>query len=688
MVPSSLSVYTDHGHRLFNIQKIYPSHVLPFPQALYDYTKQSVEISETRKPGGTGIYRNAWSGALYDFRHKPIRQNAVELFESGLQVSANKPCLGCRPITSQAPLIHALYYKWQTYAEVDVRRRSLGSALEFISQETMGIGEAVLNIGIWGCSSPGLEWQVADLACQAYGKITTILDESWDSDMIVGMTLIFITLNHLPTLLKLSAALKYLRGIIIMENISPETYPIAKGWTNECNLRFFTIFELEKLGRDHIRPPIMPTDAQICTICYTSGATGPAKAAILTHGQIALAVSASEWGLTYKEAGVTLSSLPLSSVHQRLNDLSMLNRGGAIGYSRGNMLDLLEDMQILKPSIWTTVSPVLNRLYQTLSSKIPGLKEKLTPFHSSKNPTPSIWDRMAFTNAKQSLGGNLQAVILAGSPANPETTQSMRMILSCPIYEGYVFGMTETFGPILRTLPHDPNGAGSVGIPLPHMEVKLVDVPQLNLTWQDKPRPRGELCCRSVGLFLGYYQDSLNTDLTLDREGWIHTGDIAEVDIDGRFRILGRKTNIVKFSGGDHVALEQIEGIYSAAPNIRQVFVHGDTSKGYLVALVIPTVDYLCQLGAKFGGENVSPLDRHILNMVVRDKRVKALIQDELHKHANNLGLHDHERIYNIHIMLDMFYSDGGDDEMASLSAMKVNRHVIYSMYQDILNGL
>ncbi|GJJ09132.1 hypothetical protein Clacol_003354 [Clathrus columnatus] len=610
-------------------QKIYPSHVLPFPQALCDYTKQTVEIPETRKPGGTGIYRNAWSGALYDFRHKQIRQNAVELFESGLQVSANKPCLGYRPITSQAPLTHALYYKWQTYAEVDVRRRSLGSALEFISQETMGIGEAVLDIGIWGCNSPGLEWQVADLACQAYGKITTILDESWDSDMIV-----------------------------------------------------------EKLGRDHIRPPIMPTDAQICTICYTSGATGPPKATILTHGQIALAVSASEWGITYKEAGVTLSSLPLSSVHQRLNDLAMLNRGGAIGYSRGNMLDLLEDMQILKPSIWTTVFPVLNRLYQTLSDII----EKLTAFHSSKNPTLSIWDRMTFTNAKQSFGGNLQAVILAGSPANPETTQSMRMILSCPIYEGLSlscrFGMTETFGPILRTLPHDPNGAGTIGIPLPHMEVKLVDVPELNLTWQDKPRPRGELCCRSVGLFLGYYQDSLNTYLTLDREGWIHTGDIAEVDIDGRFRILGRKTNIVKLSGGDHVALEQIEGIYSTAPNIRQAFVHGDTTKGYLVALVVPTVDYLCQLGAKFGGENVSSMDRRILNMVVRDKRVKALIQDELHKHANSLGLDDHERIYNIHIMLDMFYSDGGDDEMASLSAMKVNRHVIYSMYQDILNGL
>jgi long-chain acyl-CoA synthetase len=117
--------------------------------------------------------------------------------------------------------------------------------------------------------------------------------------------------------------------------------------------------------------------------------------------------------------------------------------------------------------------------------------------------------------------------------------------------------MTENCALCTRGLSGDPTSSGTVGPPQPAVEMKLVDVPTMNYTAEDKPFPRGEICCRGPGVFTEYYKgpvglvtacrpsltkdlDEKNTKDAIDAEGWVHTGDVGEIDDYGRFRIIDR----------------------------------------------------------------------------------------------------------------------------------------------------
>lgn len=100
--------------------------------------------------------------------------------------------------------------------------------------------------------------------------------------------------------------------------------------------------------------------------------------------------------------------------------------------------------------------------------------------------------------------------------------------------------MTENCGTCTANYPTDHKAGGTVGPPKPVNEVKLIDVPGMGYTSEDKPYPRGELCVRGANLFVGYYKDDANTKKTVDEEGWVHTGDVAAVDYAGRVAIIDR----------------------------------------------------------------------------------------------------------------------------------------------------
>ena len=100
--------------------------------------------------------------------------------------------------------------------------------------------------------------------------------------------------------------------------------------------------------------------------------------------------------------------------------------------------------------------------------------------------------------------------------------------------------MTENCATSCRTWPGDATSGGTVGAPQPCTELKLVDVPAMNYTAEDKPNPRGEICIRGDHVFTSYYKDEQNTREALDEEGWLHTGDVGELDSYGRVRIIDR----------------------------------------------------------------------------------------------------------------------------------------------------
>lgn len=191
--------------------------------------------------------------------------------------------------------------------------------------------------------------------------------------------------------------------------------------------------------------------------------------------------------------------------------------------------------------------------------------------------------------------------------------------------------------------------------------MKLVDVPVLGYTSEDKPNPRGELCVRGLNIFDHYYKgmsllimivthygpnycglsfaDPENTNNSVDNEGWFHTGDVAEFDSCGRVKIIDRVKNIMKLAQGEYVALEKIENIFSSNPIVAQIYVHGDSLQSYLLAVVVPDPLKLADVASKILGKGVSSQDDQALLDAIKDDRINAYVLSELTKDGKKYGL-------------------------------------------------
>ncbi|GJJ09089.1 hypothetical protein Clacol_003311 [Clathrus columnatus] len=644
----------------------YISWVMLFPSPLL-YTRQTVEVEPSKKDNET-----AQSG-FYDLHSPLARRNVSQLFQSGYQLpksivhpqfksgfkrsnyayinsdphfalhpadedSGSKPCLGHRPLLSLNPLKYASEYVWMTYEDVDRRRRELGSAFKWFFRKlesdgltkkgrnavVVGPGEVKDEMGlemeticVWAVNS--VEWKLVDLACQAYGKVITALYDSSSNDT-VGVVLL-----HSDTELGLYEA-------------QSRTIEIAKSWAKSLGVDIWGIEEFMRIGRQHLSEPIDVAPEAIYSLCYTSGTTGHPKAAILTHGQVALTVSSGSWGIQDHHAGITMSALPLPHVYQRLINNSALNRGGAIGFPIPNPLLFLEDMQLLKPTAIPTVPRVLNRIYQAIMSRFADGSVKASLFHyavkrkieilrsTGRNDHP-VWDKVIFNKIKPLLGGNLTTMACGSAATSPDILDFVRIAFGCQVYN-------ETFALSFRVLPQDPTGSFTVGTLGPSTEAKLVDVAELGYFVRPqrtdssdeskRERPRGELCLRNP--------------------------------------------NITKLSNGEFVALERVESLYSASPVVAQLFVYGDMTRDYLVAIVVPFAT---------SSDTADASSKSADNL-------KTSILLALDEQAKIVGLKRYERIRNIHVTNEMFSVE--DDTLTP--TLKIRRRESYMKYKDVIEEL
>ena len=357
-------------------------------------------------------------------------------------------------------------------------------------------------------------------------------------------------------------------------------------------------------------------------------------------------------------------------------ELNVTATGGLIGYSTGSPLRLIEDIQTLKPNILPSVPRVLNKIYQAIAANLhaPGLKgalfrrgvaAKLERLKRTGDPTHPFWDRIVFNKVREIIGGRVELLGSGSAPLNPEVMDFLKVTLACEVIQGY--GMTENCGTCTRPFPKDPTASGTVGLPQPVNEIKLLDVPNMGYSVLDKPYPRGEICVRGANCFSGYYKSEYPTfsfslalktshvlDLRsnrlvqidpeatremIDEEGWVHTGDIGLIDKVGRLKIIDRAKNIMKLSQGEYVALERIENVYSTCPVVQQIYVHGDSLQSYLVAIVIPDPVVLAKVASEVWRKVVSEKDSKALDEAVRDEKVVKAVLDVLTKDGVRYGL-------------------------------------------------
>lgn len=281
----------------------------------------------------------------------------------------------------------------------------------------------------------------------------------------------------------------------------------------------------------------------IALICYTSGTTGDPKGVMLSFGNITAMANAvwKEVPIFHDEAR-TLVLLPLHHVLPLVGTAfipMVVGCGVAISPSLA-AADIMGTLQRGKIRIMVGVPRLWQTLYRGIKGKIDA-SFVTRALYSLCEKVQSRWlSRLIFTSVHKKMGGHLEYCISGGAALDSDTALGLKT-LGIAVLEGY--GMTET-SPIISFTRPDDIRPGCVGLPMPSVEVKLVD---------------GELCARGKNVMQGYYNRPEETAAVIDSEGFVHTGDLATIDEAGRITITGRKKEIIVLSNGKNVNPVEIE---------------------------------------------------------------------------------------------------------------------------------
>ena len=358
-------------------------------------------------------------------------------------------------------------------------------------------------------------------------------------------------------------------------------------WTLEDN----AIDVLTRLGADisdddleKRRTTATPLD--LATLIYTSGTTGNPKGCMLTHGNFMfeLAVAVDELEELFTADGSTLLFLPLAHVLARIVQVGCVRSRTRLAHS-ASVTTLIPDLGDYRPTFVLAVPRVFEKMFNTASQRATAdgrgrlfdraAETAIAWSRGLDRGGPSLavrarhaaFSRLVYGRLRESLGGECRYAVSGGAPLGDRLGHFYRGI-GLTVLEGY--GLTETTAAITVNTP-DAHKVGTVGRPLPGTSVRVAD--------------DGELLCRGGQVFAGYWNDEEATREVLERDGWLHTGDVGEVDDEGFVRVTGRKREILVTAGGKNVAPAVLEDRLRAHPLISQCLVVGD-GQPFIAALM------------------------------------------------------------------------------------------------------
>ena len=494
-----------------------------------------------------------------------MKENVLSLLEQNTKLYGERIALGKRN-----------KYGWKelTYKGLSLLTQQLASYL--ITDLQMQKGE---KMAILSESMP--EIGVCLLAAVISGMVTVPLDNKltiYELESILTScqpSVLTVSQANLEKALELQKRISSIKHIILMDepkynSTLPSIYTLPTG--RECKWRHRSL-------RD------------TALIIYTSGTTGAPKGVQTTFGNMTSQV----WGMAKVLPEILphdnvnlLSILPMNHLFELTVGFStFLNRGSSIFYPQSlKPKDVLGDMREKKIDFMIVVPAFMKLLKNTIEAEIKSLPadEKLL-FEKSYAAAEYITDynikRQLFKSILAKFGGNFYGFISGGAPLDPTVGEFFERI-GIKVFQCY--GLSET-SPIISVDRGDDRKLLSVGPVLDSYEAKIDE-------------NTGELLVKGPSVMKGYYNNPEKTEEVLEPDGWLHTGDIAEFDADGRLYITGRIKNMIVLSGGKKVFPEEVEAVLEKNPNFSEICVFGATRTSgakdgteEIMTVIVPTED-------------------------------------------------------------------------------------------------
>lgn len=414
----------------------------------------------------------------------------------------------------------------------------------------------------------------------------------------------------------------------------------------------------------------------LATIVYTSGSTGTPKGIELTHGSFVFITHSgcqSMPDICMKPNRRLLLFLPLAHVFARYMQFFCFNGNVALGLS-DNMKTIIQDFQQFKPTFVLAVPRIFEKIYNAASQKAGrGIKGHL--FYDAAN-TARLWsisqqktgkvpfvlglkhalyNKLVYSSIMEVFGGHVEYAVSGGAPLDRAIADFFNGV-GLPLLEGY--GMTETCAPACVN-PTSGYKLGTVGLPLQGVSFAVDN--------------DGELCVKSPAVCKGYHN---HPEITTKQivNGWLHTGDLGDIDSEGFITITGRKKDLIITAGGKNVSPGMLEASVMTSPAVNQCLVIGDRRPFVSALITIDLADANAWLKSQ-GAEPVGSLQEAQRNPIIRTEVERAV-------DTANALVSRAESIRKFEILDGEFTEENG----LLTPSLKAKREAIESRYADLIN--
>jgi long-chain acyl-CoA synthetase len=558
--------------------------------------------------------------------------------------------------------------KWRDHSWGEITEKSARLRAGLIKSGLMP-GE---RVAILSDNSP--EWVVVDLAVLGAGGIvvplytTSGIDETRHVIADSGARTVAVGSEQLLRKVRgIESDLPQVKSIVALhQGASPENHNGISVTTLEQSSDADPVTSIEGRGDD------------LATFIYTSGTTGPPKGAMLSHRNILANCASNLDALQLNDTDSTLSFLPVAHSFERTAGYyTVMLGGGTINYAEG-LGQIAQNLLEVEPTVVLTVPRLLEVIYSRVTRTVeasPALRQRLfraaiatgaraAAYRHGGRPLPphlaapmALFRRLVFKRIKAIFGSRLRYLISGGAPLPAEINRFLAAA-EIPIVEGY--GLTEA-APVVSCNLHGQTRIGSVGRALRDVEVKTA--------------ADGELLVRGANVMKGYYGREAESRDAVDSEGWLHTGDVAQIDAEGFIRITDRKKEIIVLSGGKNISPANLETRLVSDPYIAQACVIGDRRK-HLAAIVVPDFETLAEKLKDLQLEGKKPEE------LVRESKLREFFQTRIRQ--LNRGLSDVEAIVDFRLTATPFAQENSE----LTPTLKLRRKIVQEHYRDAIDAM